>query len=236
MILDRRARVWSSDPVNRPGQRAPVRVTRGNPGMRGFVEASGSRTDPSTKGIHHGELRPTRHPHHRGRRRPRRTRRRPGGPHRVRPAERARHQRGREHAGGPLADGRRRARRRAPQPVPVHAARRRAVHGDRARRRRRGRRPSPRTRSRPRPETTEPGEARDSSENTEADESEATEADPAESTESTEAAPAAATPAPTTQGLLPSIPGSPVAAQASPQVAGADPSSALQSLDAGSMF
>ena len=85
-------------------------------------------------------------------------------------------------------------------------------------------------------ETTEPGEARDSSENTEADESEATEADPAESTESTEAAPAAATPAPTTQGLLPSIPGSPVAAQASPQVAGVDPSSALQSLDSGSMF
>ena len=85
-------------------------------------------------------------------------------------------------------------------------------------------------------ESTEPGEARDSSENTEADESEATEADPAESTESTEAAPAAATPAPTTQGLLPSIPGSPVAAQASPQVAGVDPSSALQSLDSGSMF
>jgi len=85
-------------------------------------------------------------------------------------------------------------------------------------------------------ETTEPGEARDSSETTDADESEATEADPAESTESTEAAPAAATPAPTTQGLLPSIPGSPVAAQASPQVAGVDPSSALQSLDSGSMF
>jgi len=46
----------------------------------------------------------------------------------------------------------------------------------------------------------------------------------------------ATTPAPTTQGLLPSIPGSPVAAQASPQVAGVDPSSALQSLDSGSMF
>ena len=85
-------------------------------------------------------------------------------------------------------------------------------------------------------ESTEPGEARDSGETTEADESEATEADPAESTESTEAAPAATTPAPTTQGLLPSIPGSPVAAQASPQVAGVDPSSALQSLDSGSMF
>jgi hypothetical protein len=88
-------------------------------------------------------------------------------------------------------------------------------------------------------ETTEPGEARDSRETTEADESEATEANPAESTESTEsteAAPAATTPAPTTQGLLPSIPGSPVAAQASPQVAGVDPSSALQSLDSGSMF
>ena len=81
-------------------------------------------------------------------------------------------------------------------------------------------------------ETTEPGE-RDSSETTEADESEATEADPAESTES---APAATTPAPTTQGLLPAIPGFPVAAQASPQVAGVDPSSALQSLDSGSMF
>ena len=76
-------------------------------------------------------------------------------------------------------------------------------------------------------ETTEPGE---STEATEADESEATEA------ESTEAAPAATTPAPTTPGLLPSIPGSPVAAQASPQVAGVDPSSALQSLDSGSMF
>ena len=85
-------------------------------------------------------------------------------------------------------------------------------------------------------ESTEPGEARDSGETTEADESEAGEADPAESTESTEAAPAATTPAPTTQGLLPSIPGSPVAAQASPQVAGVDPSSALQSLDSGSMF
>jgi hypothetical protein len=83
-------------------------------------------------------------------------------------------------------------------------------------------------------ETTEPGEARDSGETPEADESEATEADPAESTP--EAAPAATTPAPTTQGLLPPIPGSPVAAQASPQVAGVDPSSALQSLDSGSMF
>jgi hypothetical protein len=82
-------------------------------------------------------------------------------------------------------------------------------------------------------ETTEPGE---STETTEADESEATEAESTESTESTEAAPAATTPAPTTQGLLRSIPGSPVAAQASPQVAGVDPSSALQSLDSGSMF
>ena len=79
-------------------------------------------------------------------------------------------------------------------------------------------------------ETTEPGE---STETTDADESEATEAEPAGSTE---AAPAATTPAPTTQGLLPSIPGSPVAAQASPQVSGVDPSSALQSLDSGSMF
>ena len=85
-------------------------------------------------------------------------------------------------------------------------------------------------------ESTEPGEARDSGETTDTDESEAGEADPAESTESTEAAPAATTPAPTTQGLLPSIPGSPVAAQASPQVAGVDPSSAMQSLDSGSMF
>jgi cell division protein FtsN len=82
-------------------------------------------------------------------------------------------------------------------------------------------------------ETTEPGE---STETTEADESEATEAESTEATEAAEAAPAATTPAPTTQGLLPSIPGSPVAAQASPQVAGVDPSSALQSLDSGSMF
>jgi len=81
--------------------------------------------------------------------------------------------------------------------------------------------------------TTEPTEAGESTETSEADESEATEAEPAESTE---AAPAATTPAPTTQGLLPAIPGSPVAAQASPQVAGVDPSSALQGLDSGSMF
>ena len=88
--------------------------------------------------------------------------------------------------------------------------------------------------------TTEPTEAGESTEPTEADESEATEEDPAGSpsesrSESGEAAPAATTP-PTTQGLLPSIPGSPVAAQASPQVSGVDPSSALQSLDSGSMF
>ena len=197
--------------------------------MRGFVEATGSRTDPSTKGIHHGELRPTRYPHHRGRRRPRRTRRRPGGPHRVRPAERAGRQRGREHAGGPLADGRRAPAGALPGPFRfTPPATEQSTATDAA--------PSSRTAAEPadeestESETTEPGE---STETTEADESEATEAEPAESTE---AAPAATTPAPTTQGLLPSIPGSPVAAQASPQVAGVDPSSALQSLDSGSMF
>ena len=53
---------------------------------------------------------------------------------------------------------------------------------------------------------------------------------PTESTESTEQAPAA------TPGVLPSIPGSPVAAQASPQVSGLPTDSALQALDAASLF
>ena len=59
-----------------------------------------------------------------------------------------------------------------------------------------------------------------------------TQADPTATEEDPEAAPVT-TPS---QGLLPAIPGSPVAAQASPQVSGVDPSSALQSLDSGSMF
>ena len=62
---------------------------------------------------------------------------------------------------------------------------------------------------------------------------EATEEDPESTSESTEAATTPSNPSP---GLLPAIPGSPVAAQASPQVSGVDPSSALQSLDSGSMF
>jgi|SRR4051812_35900808 hypothetical protein len=83
--------------------------------------------------------------------------------------------------------------------------------------------------------TTEPTEA---GEPTEADESEATEEDPSGSRSESrlESGKAATTPSSTTQGLLPAIPGSPVAAQASPQVSGVDPSSALQSLDSGSMF
>ena len=64
---------------------------------------------------------------------------------------------------------------------------------------------------------------------------EATEEDPESTSESTEAAPVT-TPSNPSPGLLPAIPGSPVAAQASPQVSGVDPSSALQSLDSGSMF
>ena len=63
----------------------------------------------------------------------------------------------------------------------------------------------------------------------------ATEEDPESTSESTEAAPVT-TPSNPSPGLLPAIPGSPVAAQASPQVSGVDPSSALQSLDSGSMF
>ena len=62
--------------------------------------------------------------------------------------------------------------------------------------------------------------------------SDSTEADPAATEEDPEAAPVA-TPS---EGLLPAIPGSPVAAQASPQVSGVDPSSAMQSLDSGSAF
>ena len=62
-----------------------------------------------------------------------------------------------------------------------------------------------------------------------------TQADPESTSESTEAAPVT-TPSNPSPGLLPAIPGSPVAAQASPQVSGVDPSSALQSLDSGSMF
>jgi len=85
-------------------------------------------------------------------------------------------------------------------------------------------------------ESTE-AETTPSTDSTEADstqadptDTEATEEDP--ELESTEAAPVT-TPS---QGLLPAIPGSPVAAQASPQVSGVDPSSAMQSLDSGSMF
>ena len=62
-----------------------------------------------------------------------------------------------------------------------------------------------------------------------------------ESPESTEQAPAATTPEQAavpaaTPGVLPSIPGSPVAAQASPQVSGLPTDSALQALDAASLF
>jgi hypothetical protein len=80
-------------------------------------------------------------------------------------------------------------------------------------------------------ESTE-SETTPSTDSTQSDptDTEATEEDP--ELESTEAAPVT-TPS---QGLLPAIPGSPVAAQASPQVSGVDPSSAMQSLDSGSMF
>ena len=80
-------------------------------------------------------------------------------------------------------------------------------------------------------ESTE-SETTPSTDSTQSDptDTEATEEDP--ELESTEAAPVT-TPS---QGLLPAIPGSPVAAQASPQVSGVDPSSAMQSLDSGSAF
>ena len=80
-------------------------------------------------------------------------------------------------------------------------------------------------------ESTE-SETTPSTDSTQSDptDTEATEEDP--ELESTEAAPVT-TPS---QGLLPAIPGSPVAAQASPQASGVDPSSAMQSLDSGSMF
>ena len=135
----------------------------------------------------------------------------------------------------PSADGRRRARRGAPQPVPVHAARRRAVHGDRRGAVVEG---GGRARGRgvDRAGDDRAGRGARFQREHRSRRVRGHRSGPAESTESTEAAPAAATPAPTTQGLLPSIPGSPVAAQASPQVAGVDPSSALQSLDSGSMF
>jgi hypothetical protein len=88
---------------------------------------------------------------------------------------------------------------------------------------------------------TTPSSDSSAADSTAADDTQAdgTEADP-ESTsdstsESTEAAPVT-TPSTPSRGLLPAIPGSPVAAQASPQVSGVDPSSALQSLDSGSMF
>jgi hypothetical protein len=86
---------------------------------------------------------------------------------------------------------------------------------------------------------TTPSTDSSAADSTAADDTQATEEDP-ESTsdstsESTEAAPVT-TPSTPSRGLLPSIPGSPVAAQASPQVSGVDPSSALQSLDSGSMF
>jgi hypothetical protein len=72
------------------------------------------------------------------------------------------------------------------------------------------------------------------------DESESTESQPADSdateSDSTEAAPAEQAPAPTNPGLLPTIPGSPVAAQTNPQVSGINPGSALQGLDSANMF
>jgi hypothetical protein len=80
-------------------------------------------------------------------------------------------------------------------------------------------------------ESTE-AETTPSTDSTEAD---STQADPTD-TEATEEDPEAAPVATPSEGLLPAIPGSPVAAQASPQVSGVDPSSALQSLDSGSMF
>jgi len=90
-------------------------------------------------------------------------------------------------------------------------------------------------------ESTE-AETTPSTDSTEADstqadptDTEATEEDPESTSESTEAAPVT-TPSNPSPGLLPAIPGSPVAAQASPQVSGVDPSSAMQSLDSGSAF
>ena len=80
-------------------------------------------------------------------------------------------------------------------------------------------------------ESTE-AETTPSTDSTEAD---STQADPTD-TEATEEDPEAAPVATPSEGLLPAIPGSPVAAQASPQVSGVDPSSAMQSLDSGSMF
>ena len=78
-------------------------------------------------------------------------------------------------------------------------------------------------------ESTE-AETTPSTDSTEAD---STQADPTD-TEATEEDPEAAPVATPSEGLLPAIPGSPVAAQASPQVSGVDPSSAMQSLDSGS--
>ena len=85
-------------------------------------------------------------------------------------------------------------------------------------------------------ESTE-SETTPSTDSTQSDptDTEATEEDPESTSESTEAAPVT-TPSNPSRGLLPAIPGSPVAAQASPQVSGVDPSSAMQSLDSGSMF
>ena len=80
-------------------------------------------------------------------------------------------------------------------------------------------------------ESTE-SETTPSTDSTEAD---STQADPTD-TEATEEDPEAAPVATPSEGLLPAIPGSPVAAQASPQVSGVDPSSAMQSLDSGSAF
>ena len=80
-------------------------------------------------------------------------------------------------------------------------------------------------------ESTESETTTPSSDSTEADPA-ATEEDPESPSEST----AVTTPSTPSHGLLPAIPGSPVAAQASPQVSGVDPSSALHSLDSGSMF
>ena len=80
-------------------------------------------------------------------------------------------------------------------------------------------------------ESTE-SETTPSTDSTQAD---STQPDPTD-TEATEEDPEAAPVATPSEGLLPAIPGSPVAAQASPQVSGVDPSSAMQSLDSGSAF
>lgn len=80
------------------------------------------------------------------------------------------------------------------------------------------------TQAEPQSETTE-------SDSTAADSTDATDSDATQP----EAAPAEQAPAPN-PGLLPQIPGSPVAAQTTPNVSGINPGSALQGLDSGSLF